>query len=230
MTRSELDRLFTPLERLERFVIGQLGQSLDGRIATTSGHSHYINGPEDIERLHRLRGLVDAVVVGAGTVEADDCRLTVRHAAGSNPVRVVLDPRGRLDPERVIFTDGAAPTLWVQGPRHGPRAPTAGHVEIVRLLVSEHGFDPSAVLAELHARSLHKILVEGGGITVSRFLRADLLDRLHISIAPVLIGSGRPGITLPEVSTLDQARRPAVRHVRLGSDVLFDLDLRAAGG
>ena len=112
---TALDELFAPLERLGSFVVGQLGQSLDGRIATISGHSHYINGPEDIERLHRLRALVDAVVVGAGTVAADDPRLTVRKVEGANPVRVALDPRGDLDPERAMFTDGAAPTLWMKG-------------------------------------------------------------------------------------------------------------------
>lgn len=116
----ELEELLRPLADRARFVIGQLGQSLDGRIATESGHSHYINGREDIQRLHHLRALVDAVVVGAGTVAADDPRLTVRHAEGTNPVRVVLDPRGGLDPGRAVFTDGAAPTLWVKAaPREG---------------------------------------------------------------------------------------------------------------
>lgn len=234
---TDLDDLFAPLERLDRFVIGQLGQSLDGRIATVSGHSHYINGPEDIERLHRLRALVDAVVVGAGTVEADDPRLTVRHVEGPNPVRVALDPRGRLHPARAIFTDGAAPTLWIQseaadrldseGKARDPHA--AEHVQIVVLPAPANTFDPADVLAELDARGLRRVLVEGGGRTVSSFLEADLLDRLHVSVASLLIGSGRPGITLPQIESLEQARRPAVRHVLLGSDLLFDLDLRSEG-
>ena len=77
-------------------VVGQFGQSLDGRVATESGHSHYINGPAGLAHLHRLRALVDVVVVGVGTALADDPQLTVRHVAGPNPARVVIDPRGRM--------------------------------------------------------------------------------------------------------------------------------------
>jgi len=73
-------------------VIGQLGQSLDGRIATPSGKSHYITGPESLVHLHRMRAWVDAVIVGAGTVAADNPQLTVRRVEGRNPVRVVIDP------------------------------------------------------------------------------------------------------------------------------------------
>src|SRR5207253_8868900 len=76
--------------------VGQLGQSLDGRVATETGHSHYINGPAGLNHLHRLRALVDAVVVGIGTALADDPQLTVRRVAGPQPARVVIDPRGRL--------------------------------------------------------------------------------------------------------------------------------------
>ena len=69
--------------------------------------------------------------------------------------------------------------------------------------------------------------VEGGGVTVSRFLQAGLLDRLHLTVAPILIGSGRPSISLESISTLDHALRPACRRFTLGEDVLFDLELRA---
>lgn len=226
------DDLYRPLRSRADFVIGQLGQSLDGRIATAAGHSHYITGPADIRRLHQLRALVDAVVVGAGTVESDDPRLTVREVDGDNPVRVLLDPSGRLSPTCRVLSDGVAPTLWLKSAQRSAgvadrdESVLAASVEIVRLdECSARGFAPAAVVALLAERGLRRILVEGGGITVSRFLDAGVLDRLHITVAPLLVGSGRMGVTLPPTETLDGALRPPVRYFRLGDDMLFDLDL-----
>ena len=219
-----------------QLVIGQLGQSLDGRIATANGHSHYVTGPESLLHLHRLRALVDAVVVGAGTVLADDPQLTVRHCPGPNPLRVVLDPLRKLPPHRRLFCDGQAPTLVlaavpapVPAPASAPiPAPAANRAETALLSVADDGsgFAPAEVLSLLAARGAHRILVEGGGITVSRFLAAGALDRLHVVVAPMLIGSGRPGLTLPAIDHLDQALRPAHRRESLGEDVLYELQLR----
>ena len=232
--RDLLD-LYLPLARRPDLVIGQLGQSLDGRIATVSGRSHYITGPEDILRLHRLRALVDAVIVGAETVAHDDPQLTVREVDGENPVRVVLDPDGRLGQDRRVFSDGAARTLVVRratASTDGPRTPEAPEEapEIVTLpSAAPAGFEPGAVLEALRGRGFRRVLVEGGGVTVSRFLEAGLLDRLHLTVAPILMGSGRRGITLPPIETLDQALRPPCRHFSLGDDLLFDMDLSSAG-
>ena len=221
-----------------QLVIGQLGQSLDGRIATTNGHSHYVTGPESLVHLHRLRALVDAVVVGAGTVLADDPQLTVRHCPGPNPLRVVLDPLRKLPLQRRLFCDGQAPTLVlaavpvavpVAAPASAPiPAPAANRTETALLSVADDGsgFAPAEVLSLMAARGAHRILVEGGGITVSRFLAAGALDRLHVVVAPMLIGSGRPGLTLPAIDHLDQALRPAHRRESLGEDVLYELQLR----
>jgi len=224
----DLIDLYLPLQLHADLVVAQLGQSLDGRIATESGHSHYITGPADITRLHRLRALVDAVIVGAGTVDADDPHLTVRQVEGENPVRVILDRDARLDPRKHVFTDGAARTLVVRRPPDRSNAPAVTGDVVTISTNSADEFEPRAILEALRHEGYRRVLVEGGGFTVSRFVRAGVVDRLHVTVAPILIGSGRPAFTLEPIETLDQALRPRSRLFQLGEDLLFDLDLRSS--
>jgi riboflavin-specific deaminase-like protein len=222
--------IYLPLQLQADLVIAQVGQSLDGRIATETGHSHYITGRADIRRLHRLRALVDAVVVGAGTVALDNPRLTVREVEGENPVRVVLDPDGRVEPGKHVFSDRTARTLVVRRAPAGDALPSAEGDVLTIPVAGAEGFDPRTVLQMLRAQGYRRVLVEGGGITVSRFVQAGVVDRLHVTVAPLLIGSGRSALTLTAIESLDQALRPPCRHFRLGEDILFDLDLRHAFG
>ena len=226
----DLLELYLPLQVPDALTIAQIGQSLDGRIATDAGRSHYITGKADITRLHRLRALVDAVVVGAGTIAADDPRLTVRQVEGENPVRVVLDPEDRLDRTHAVFCDGASPTLHLCRAEKAAAARVVGRsCEVVALPVNEDGvFEPRSVIAALRRRGLNRTLVEGGGITVSRFLKAGMLDRLHVTVAPLLMGSGRAALTLDPTDSLESALRPPFRRFELGDDLLFDFDLRPA--
>lgn len=206
------------------FVIAQLGQSLDGRIATEDGHSHYINGPESLNHLHRLRALVDAVIVGAGTVAHDDPQLTTRRVQGPNPVRVVIDPTLRLDRSRRVF-DQAAPTLTVIA--EGTVAdPALAPEHLVPVATAEGGLPPPLILAALKRRGLRSFLIEGGARTVSAFLGAGVLDRLQVMVAPLILGSGRPGLQLPRIARVDEGLRPRLTVHRLGDDVLFDCCLR----
>lgn len=228
--RNLLDCLLPLVARAEPLVIAQLGQSLDGRIATETGDSHYVNGVDSRAHLHRLRALVDAVLVGAGTADADDPRLSVRHVAGRNPVRVVLDPLGRVPAERHVFQSDEAPTLHLVAEGAPVTRPVAQHVERVVVSSKTRSFEPRAVLEVLAARGLERVLVEGGGVTVSRFLEAGVLDRLHLLVAPLLIGSGRPGLSLPPIDTLERALRPQSRTFPCGDDTLFDLDLASVTG
>ncbi|MCK8783181.1 RibD family protein [Roseomonas sp. NAR14] len=194
------DPLFAPLLAPPRapdgcFVLGRLAQTLDGRIATESGNSQWIGGAGDILHTHRLRALCHAVVVGAGTVRHDDPRLTTRAVAGPNPVRVVLDTECHLPPARRVFADGP-PTLLACA-EDARRAAAHGTAELLPLPRAGSGLCLPTLLRRLAARGLTRIMVEGGGVTVSRFLAAGCLDRLHVTVAPLLLGSGRPAFTLP---------------------------------
>jgi riboflavin-specific deaminase-like protein len=204
-------------------VIGQIGQSLDGRIATASGHSKYINGPAGVTHLHRLRSLVDAVVIGVGTALADDPQLTVRRVAGPHPARIVLDPSGRLAASAKVFAADGVRRLLVTA--EGTRCTPPSDIEVVALPVTGGGIAPSSILAALAERGLRRILIEGGADTVSRFLAAGCLDRLHVTVAPIIFGSGRPGFILPPVERADQALRAPMRTYQLDDEVLFDCDL-----
>ena len=207
-------------------VVAHLGQSLDGRIATLSGASRWVTGDADIAHNHRMRALADGVLVGSGTLRSDDPQLTVRCCAGRNPVRVVLDTNRRLDEDYRVFRDGAAPTLLLCAADRCVPGERLGAAEIVGLPRAGDALAPAAIIAELTRRGLRRIFVEGGGVTVSRFLEAGCLDRLQITVSPLIIGSGRPSITLPAIDDLRFGMRPLVRRFELGEDVMFECIFR----
>lgn len=214
------------------WAIGQLGQSLDGCVATHGGDSNYVNGPEMLVHLHRLRALCDAVIVGAGTAAIDNPQLTTRRVAGPHPVRVLLDPALRLPAALRVFCDRQAPTLLACDAGRAAEASRRVGVDQVlgvRGLVRPDGSaDLRALQLALQQRGLGVLFVEGGGVTVSRFIEQGCLDRLHLCIAPVIIGDGRPGLQLPRSAAMRDCLRPPSRVYRMGADVLWDLDLRAA--
>ncbi|MBR0670676.1 RibD family protein [Neoroseomonas soli] len=205
-------------------VVGRLAQTLDGRIATATGSSQWIGGPGDMLHTHRLRALCHAVVIGAGTVRHDDPRLTTREVPGPNPVRVVIDTDRRLSADYRVFREDP-PTLLAcaEDARGGDRHGTA---EVLRLPRSPAGgIEPEALLRALAARGLTRVFVEGGGLTVSRFLAAGCLDRLHVTVAPVLLGSGIPAFTLPEVPRIADGLRFSWHVHEIPPDILLDIEL-----
>ncbi len=222
------EELFGPLRHGavdELIVVGQCGQSIDARIATPTGHSHYINGEAGLAHLHRLRALVDAVVVGVGTAIKDDPLLTVRRVEGPSPVRVVLDPNGRLPPTaRVLAADGIRRFVITA---QGAPGPLPEGVERIPISLHDAQLAPPAIIAALAARGFRRILVEGGADTVSRFVAARCLDRLHVLVAPIILGAGRSSLTLAPIERVDEAVRAPMRVHLLGSDVLLDCDLSA---
>ncbi len=208
------------------FVAGQLGQSLDGRIATLSGDARDIGGSGGLMHLHNLRAHVDAVVVGAATILADDPQLNVRLVPGKNPARVVIDPRGRIDNTGKWLTPDGARRILVTTRDTAP----AHCDEFIKLETHTGVFQPEDIISALYQRGMKRILIEGGAMTLSRFIDAHCLDRLHIVVSPLIIGSGKPAIDLKPVHSLTHAMRPQTRVFLLGGgDVLFDCDMRSRG-
>ncbi len=211
------------------WAVGHLGQSLNGCIATRDGESRSatcsVTGQENILHLHRMRALCDAVLVGAGTIAHDDPRLTTRLVPGPNPVRVVLDPRRRLAHDHLVFRDPMAPTLVCVG--DDEQRPPLGPAELLAVPWDADGLRLDLLMEALAARGLRRLFIEGGGVTVSRLFNAGCLTRLQITLAPLLIGRGRPGLDLPRAERLADALRLRPRIYRMGADLLYDLDLNA---
>ena len=218
--------LYAPLARrdLGPVTVAQIGQSLDGRVATVSGDARDVSGPDGLAHLHRMRALVDGVIIGVGTALHDKPRLTVRLCSGPNPARIVIDPKGRLpDDAPVLRADGARRFVIQAVDRPRPKG-----VEVIRLPLIDGSFRSRAILNALHDAGLSTLLVEGGGITIAAFLEAGLLTRMQIAVAPLLIGAGPAALTTasPRLKLAD-CIRPDMRVFALGTDILFDCGLSA---
>ena len=202
----------------------KLATSLDGRIATGSGESRWITGPQSREQVHRLRAVHDAVVIGIETALADDPELTVRLPGyhGRQPARVVLDSRQRLTPDcKLVASARETPTYVVATEAANPMLVDAGVKVLTVRGVGEDRPELRAVLEALAAEGLTDLFVEGGGQVSGSFLRCGLVDALEWFRAPILIGGeGRPGVGALAVAALAEA--PHFRRIevnQLGDDL-----------
>ena len=213
-------------------VVAQLAQSEDGFIATSNGDAQFVSGKVDRAHLHRIRAAVGAVLVGCGTVIADNPQLTVRAVPGDNPVRVVLDPNGRVPVTSTVLTSPESRTLWLIGAQVAPSPDIGDHVRVVRLPASEDDeISPALIVSLIREHVSGSILIEGGGRTVSSFLTAGMLDRLFLTSAPVLIGNGVPGIRFEGTPVMAKALRRPFRRYQFGEDMCTEyvLSERAIG-
>ena len=206
-------------------VVGQCGQSIDGRIATLTGHSHYINGDAGLAHLHRLRALVDAVVIGVGTAIADDPQLTVRRVAGAYPARVVVDPNGRLPTAaRVLAADGVRRlVIMTEHARPAPGRRYRNRAATTARRPDRPGDNPRKPGTARFSpdfdrgRSRYGLPIPRRRLSRPAPCRGRATD----------LGLRPAGLALAPIERVDEAMRPPIRSHVLGEEVLLDCDLSA---
>lgn len=203
-------------------------QSLDGRIATATGDSQWIGGPESLHFAHELRRDNEAILVGIGTVLADNPRLTCRIPGGRSPQRLVLDARLRLPVEAALTDVSEAPTaVYTSVPDAANAAElSAKGVDIRQASSIGSRLDLGHILDDLGARGITSLFVEGGAAVLTSFLAAGLADRVVIVTAPFLIGAGVEAVGDLGLKVLSEAPRPKWRRWELGADLATELIFR----
>ena len=201
----------------------KLALTLDGRLAARDGSSKWITGDEARAVVHRRRREVDAVMVGAGTVVADDPSLTVRDVpTGRQPARVVVDSSGRVEATAGVFASGSDVLIATTdaSPHDRQVAWKEAGAEVIVLPSKDGAVDLRALVQELSRRNWLEVLCEGGGELATSLLRDDLADRLELYYGAVVVGSGGPDIGDLGIGSLAQAPRfRLVTHERLGDDL-----------
>jgi diaminohydroxyphosphoribosylaminopyrimidine deaminase/5-amino-6-(5-phosphoribosylamino)uracil reductase len=211
-----------------------MAASLDGKVAARDGSSRWITGEAAREDVHRLRAASGAILVGSGTVEADDPSLTARHPAfpDRRPLRVIIDGLGTVPETRTVFADAAAPTLVATS-----ESAPAGRISAWReagaevLVLSEPGSRRvvlERVLAELGKREIQRVLVEGGPTLGWELVRGGLVDQVVLFLAPILVG-GRdaPSVLMGEgiANIADPHRVEIIDVTRVGDDIKVVADV-----
>jgi len=203
-------------------------QTLDGRIATSTGDSQWIGGPESLTFAHELRRDNQAILVGIGTVLKDDPRLTCRIPGGRNPLRIVLDSALRLPLTAALATTLDQSQTWVYAASNAPaekrRVLEAAGVLVISVPQSEGRLDLGAVLDDLGYRGVNTLFVEGGAAVLTAFLAAGLADRAVVVSAPFLLGKGIEAVGDLGHRVLAEAPRPRKwRRWDLGADLATEL-------
>ncbi|MFD3328160.1 bifunctional diaminohydroxyphosphoribosylaminopyrimidine deaminase/5-amino-6-(5-phosphoribosylamino)uracil reductase RibD [Streptomyces sp. NPDC058701] len=206
------------------YVLWKYAATLDGRVAAADGTSRWISSAESRADVHRLRAEADAVVVGSGTLRADDPHLAVRGVEGAvQPLRVVLDTHATVRPGARVL-DGAAPTLIAVSEDADTRH--LDGVDLVRLPYDRDGSGGKGGLAvgtlldELHRRGVRSVLLEGGPTLAGAFVAAGAVDRVVGYLAPVLLGAGPAVLADAGIGTLTEALRLRITGTaRIGTDI-----------
>jgi diaminohydroxyphosphoribosylaminopyrimidine deaminase/5-amino-6-(5-phosphoribosylamino)uracil reductase len=210
------------------FVTVKFAETLDGRIATATGHSRWISSPPSLRFAHRLRRVHDAILIGADTILMDDPELTCRLVRGRNPLRIVIDSQLRTSPEASIFKEQKdAPTIVATTRRAADerRRPFEEKgIEVLEIGEDRAGrVDLRMLLTVLGKREISSLLVEGGAAVITAFLREKLVDRLVVILAPKIVGEGLNAVGDLGIRQMDDALRLSFRRIaRRGDDLILD--------
>ena len=200
--------------------IGQIGQSLDGKIALNNGSSHYINEKESITYLHCLRSISDGVLVGVNTIIKDNPLLTTRKIKGPNPIRLIIDPTLKLTNKYKIFKDDNKNIIFTNSSKEKKFNNTT-IVKFPKKNFTQNIYD------YLEKTSLQTILIEGGPTTLSHFIELKLLNYMQFIISPTIIGSGIDSVRLKPISDLKNALRAKNTICKLGKEIIVTLDFNS---
>ena len=200
--------------------IGQIGQSLDGKIALNNGSSHYIKEKESITYLHCLRSISDGVLVGVNTIIKDNPLLTTRKIKGPNPIRLIIDPTLKLTNKYKIFKDDNKNIIFTNSSKEKKFINTT-IVKFPKKNFTQNIYD------YLEKTSLQTILIEGGPTTLSHFIELKLLNYMQFIISPTIIGSGIDSVKLKPISDLKNALRAKNTICKLGKEIIVTLDFNS---
>jgi diaminohydroxyphosphoribosylaminopyrimidine deaminase / 5-amino-6-(5-phosphoribosylamino)uracil reductase len=210
------------------YVTVKYAQTLDGRIATKSGDSQWISSETSRKYVHSLRAINDSIMVGAGTVTADNPQLTVRHVKGKNPLRIIVDSKLRIPIKSSVLTDGNSHQTIIATTSNA----SSGKVTAIKklgaeVLVVKKGRDGrvslSSLLKELGKREIMSVLVEGGSGIVTSLLKANLVDKMIIPIAPKIIGKGLEAIGDLNINKINKAIKfSSFKTMKKGNDIIFE--------
>ena len=215
---KEIGQILLPILMLKKkFYIGQIGQSLDGKIALLNGNSHYINDKNSISYLHSLRSICDAVVVGVNTIRKDDPLLTTRAIKGPNPQRIIIDPSLKLTNKYQVFKDGMPNIIFT----HSKLNKKFNNTQIYKL--PERNFT-NLIYQNINRLEYKFVLVEGGSKTISKFLENGLLNIMQFIIAPTIIGSGINSINIEPITNLKNVIRTKNNIFKFGKEIIVSLE------
>jgi diaminohydroxyphosphoribosylaminopyrimidine deaminase/5-amino-6-(5-phosphoribosylamino)uracil reductase len=221
---------FTRVEKGRPMVTLKLAMTLDGRIATASGDSQWISGEESRALVHRWRRYSDAVMVGAGTVIADNPRLTCRDEGGRDPYRVILDAKLRCDPRSRVFTERSnASTILVTTAANYKKAHErydSTRTEVLAMITSGNEIALARLLAEFGQRGWNRVMIEGGAQLAASALRQKVVDRVAFFVAPKILGGGLSAIEgLRFLKVKDSIHLDDLEVWQIGDDLLIEARL-----